>query len=214
MNTKRSTCILRSVIPLITFALGPNLAKSDELSVAITDVDGLLSITASGDNVDTRVVPGPVVSGSPDVGIILYSPGQDVAPIPDKGYGFVFGSPIDPFAFVGIHLLQNPEPFFPLEIDVAESTDAGEGCSPLVPCTVAEDYAVYTLVDLTYTDGTVDPITFQWIVTPEPTSIILLGTVVFGLGLATRRKFLSKAATEQIDRQGFRLTSLSEVGRI
>lgn len=56
-------------------------------------------------------------------------------------------------------------------------------------CLVRKDGLLYTLDTITWSDGTVDKITFQS--TPEPSSLLLAGTVLLGLIRTLKRKLLS-----------------------
>jgi hypothetical protein len=58
------------------------------------------------------------------------------------------------------------------------------GCSQLSFCTPTENGVVYPVADIYYTDGSVDNIAFEWVVTPEPASVLLVGTALAGVLLA------------------------------
>ncbi len=169
-----------AVSALALWVVGANIAKGD-LTLALQDVDGTLLTTVSGD-LDGR----EILSGGGDVAII-FGPGLGI------GYASLsyhidnlFGSLVDPFTALLIQILPNEQSFVQTEVYMTDgSLTDGQGipidCSSLSFCTMTQDDAVYPVVDIAYTDGTVDHVTFQWVVTPEPTSLLLLVTVAISI---------------------------------
>ena len=57
-------------------------------------------------------------------------------------------------------------------------------------CDISEDGTVQTVGFITWSDGTNDTVLFQ--ATPEPSSMIALGTVLALIGLGARRRNLNR----------------------
>ena len=55
-----------------------------------------------------------------------------------------------------------------------------------------ENGAVQTIAEFRWSDGTIDTIQFKSIEIPEPSTLLLLGTGMLGVGTAGRRKYFSR----------------------
>jgi hypothetical protein len=177
--------LLRSTLSALALcAIGPNIAKSD-IIWAIQDVNGVLSAQVSG-NIDSRILSGPGPIGG---GGIIAGPGPGIDYAGFSHFNNLFGSPIDPFDAVYIPILLNEASPVQTEIftfvqDLFPSTCAQFVISPCIP---TQNGTVYPVADILYTDGSVDHVTFTWLVTPEPNSLLFLITAIFTVGILTRR---------------------------
>jgi hypothetical protein len=128
-------------------------------------------------------------SAGPGHGGFLYGPAPGVyyagTPTPYS----LFAEPGDESIATGIQILFNTASPVVSEINVYQDLDLSPGkCSDVSLCTPALSGTIYRAMDINYSDGSTDTIFFEWIVTPEPASLVLLGgAVLFMLAVAKTR---------------------------
>jgi hypothetical protein len=180
---------------LALMAAASKPARAD-LIFAITDVNGF--VTASASNTDGRTIEGGGRGG------IIFGPGPGIGYASITHYYNLFGSPIDPALIQNISILPNPgSSTHPDETEVFSSGESAStdsdgnpiACASISFCTPTQDDVIYPVADITYADGTVDHVTFEWVVTPEPASILLLFSVVALTGFGIRRKLRQSQST-------------------
>jgi len=132
-------------------------------------------------------------------GLILHGPAIDTdftlvrELVPSSGSSFLFGDPANQFNGTAIALFPNG-PFPPIrpaeiEIMVFYPLDLSpQGCLALSFCNELQSGVTYDVEQIQWEDGTTDDVTFRWTDTPEPVSVVLLGTTTLGLFRRRRRR--------------------------
>jgi hypothetical protein len=92
----------------------------------------------------------------------------------------MFGNPFDPWDSVRFSFHGNNRSPTVTEVDYGPTTGSPGAfdCVAIGLCTQVENGGLYSVAEIDHSDGTIDTITFRWIVTPEPTSALLLTTVM------------------------------------
>jgi len=172
---------------ILLFALTVAPANADVLT--ILQVDNTASVITSSQRFWSP--GGDLVGPGPGIGYA----GNSCVPNPFTGCtSFVFGEPGNEFDVTDLLFLENGVSNgsnYPTTTEVIAFTNNStlpNKCSDNPFCVSAENGIVYPVLDIHYTDGTTDSIFFEWIVTPEPTSALLFGTVVVGVLMARARK--------------------------
>ncbi len=129
---------------------------------------------------------------------ILFGPGPGIEYLTSSLRCFVgclFGDPSNDDRVADLLTLENPgSPSSPTQTELYLPFQFGDftpvgGCSAFWPaCVPAQNGVVYPLGNISYTDGTTDSFYFEWIMMPEPSGLVLMGTVAIGICMLARKR--------------------------
>jgi hypothetical protein len=173
--------------------------------ITLVNTDGVLSVETIG----TRAANSPLVIHSDGfIGYNLDGPGPNItyqsisclAPITGctavtlSDTGVNFGDPTGADDFTNILIFFHPHAGLDNHAISEMTFMAGPfppfHCATSPVCVMAQNNVVYPVVDLLYTNGEVDRLNFQWVVTPEPGNLVLVGTIAILAAIKlSRRRF-------------------------